>query len=232
MATGPEGREAALDTPAEPAGWMRWVARVAGAVIIVAVSAAVLSAVRHDGPEAARLWHGAHIHWGLIALASIFAFAGETVYVIGWQRLLRDGGVDITLPLALRIHLASNLGRYLPGSKVWQMGIVAMMAAETPLPAATLAWSSLMRGVVSGGIAALLLAGSAAIGLGLPMGWFCLPAAGAALLVLAPFLLRCTPRLARVVARRWPFLSAITVRTMSVLALTSVLDWCAWGAAL
>src|SRR6478735_8061448 len=100
------------------------------ALLTIAVVIALVGVARRDGPAALAAWRSAHIRWAWIAAASGLALLGQVVFSLGWRRFLADCGVALTPWQALRMYLASNLGRYLPGGKAWQMSIVGVMASE------------------------------------------------------------------------------------------------------
>jgi hypothetical protein len=70
------------------------------------------------------------VQWAWIAFAVVCALTGPAINIVGWRRLLSDSGIHASLLTLARLVLVSNLGRFLPGGKAWQMAIVAMMAAE------------------------------------------------------------------------------------------------------
>ena len=73
---------------------------------------------------------------GWLGASVLSPFLGHAIYVYGWRRLLHDADVRASYWHLARIFLVSNLGRYLPAGKAWQMAIVGMIAAESNLPAA------------------------------------------------------------------------------------------------
>ena len=173
----------------------RTLVRVVAAILGITVIASLGQTLRRDGPGALVAWRAAQVHWGFIALAIGCGFAGHAIYVVGWRRLLTDSDIPVAFwPLA-KIFLVSSLGRYLPAGKAWQMGIVGIMAEEDGLPAAPLAASSLLQGVVgvaTGAIVLLVTGGSA---VGVPTSWIALPVAGIIGLLYAPGILRVIPEL-------------------------------------
>ena len=210
----------------------RTLVRVVAAILGITVIASLGQTLRRDGPGALVAWRAAQVHWGFIALAIGCGFAGHAIYVVGWRRLLTDSDIPVAFwPLA-KIFLVSSLGRYLPAGKAWQMGIVGIMAEEDGLPAAPLAASSLLQGVVgvaTGAIVLLVTGGSA---VGVPTSWIALPVAGIIGLLYAPGILRVIPELRALVVRHLHGLDTITAATMWALVWTSVLSWMLWGVAL
>jgi uncharacterized membrane protein YbhN (UPF0104 family) len=196
------------------------------------VVAVLVQTLRRDGPDALAAWRTAHVHWGFVALAIGCGFAGHAIYVIGWRRLLSDSDIPVSLwPLA-KIFLVSNLGRYLPGGKAWQMGIVGIMAAEYGLPAAQVAASSLLQGVVGVGAGAIVLFVAGGASVGVPTAWLALPVAGIIGVLLAPTVVRSVPALRALIERHVHGIDAVTTATVWALVWTSVASWVLWGVAL
>ena len=106
---------------------MKHLRRVAVGLLMLAVMYVLVRNVRRDGAAAMDAWRGVSVQWSWIILASISAIVGQLIYVYGWIRLLADCGVALPPWPATRMFFASNLGRYLPGGKAWQMGIVGVM---------------------------------------------------------------------------------------------------------
>ena len=211
---------------------LRPVLRAVAAILGVAVVAVLAQTLRRDGPGALAAWRTAHVQWGFVALAVGCGFAGHAIYLIGWRRLLRDSDIPVSIwPLA-KIFLVSNLGRYLPGGKAWQMGIVGIMAAEHGLPATQLAASSLLQGVIGVGTGAIVLfvAGGAAVGV--PTAWLALPVAGIIGVLLAPAIIRSIPAVRAILVRNVHGIDTITFATMWALVWTSLASWVLWGIAL
>lgn len=192
----------------------------------------LVRAVRRDGPAALEAWRNAQVQWLWVAVAVTSALAGHAIYILGWRRLLTDAGVRTSFwPLA-RMFLVSNLGRYLPAGKAWQMGIVAMMAAEQGLPATAVAASSLLQGVVGVGVGALILFAAGGAATGVAAAWLTLPVLGVMSLLVAPTVVRSFPRLRAVIGQRLPGIDSVSAGTMWALIWTSAASWLAWGVAL
>jgi len=132
----------------------------------------------------------------------------------------------------LRIFAISNLGRYLPGGKAWQLGLVGVLSTERDLPAAVLAGTSLIHGVVGIIVGAALLAATGGASLQLPPSWMALPILGIGALLAAPRALRAWPALRTLVARFLPRIDTVTVSTMTILVASAAASWLGWGAAL
>jgi uncharacterized membrane protein YbhN (UPF0104 family) len=192
----------------------------------------LVQVMRRDGPAALAAWRAAHIQWGWIAFSVACALAGHAFFVVGWRRLLRDSGVRASFwPLA-RIFLVSNLGRYLPAGKAWQMAIVAMMATEQRLPSAILAASSLFQGALGVAVGAVVLFAAGGATIGLPAAWLVLPVVALVGLLAAPAILKLFPRVQAVIARRVPGIDSVTAATMWALVWTAGASWILWGIAL
>lgn len=205
--------------------FVHWAAIALGAVVVVALGRAVL----RDGPAALAAWRAADVRWGWVTLGTACALAGQLTWVIGWKRLLTDCGVPAHFGLVARLFLVSNFGRYLPGGKAWQMGIVGVMAAENNLPAGLVAASSLVQGLVGVAVGALLLLATGGATLEVPPAWFALPVAGLAGLLLTPRVLRLLPRVRSAVVQWLPSVDTVTTATMWALVWTAALSWVAWG---
>ncbi|HYV96035.1 MAG TPA: hypothetical protein VE967_01120, partial [Gemmatimonadaceae bacterium] len=151
---------------------------VAAAALAVGMIVVLARSLRRDGPAALEAWRAAHVQSTWVVFAVSSALAGHAIYIFGWQRLLRDSGLRIAFwPLA-RMFFVSNLGRYLPGGKAWQMGIVAVMAAEQQLPSAMLAASSLFQAIIGVAVGAVVVFAAGGTAIGLPRAWLLAPVLG------------------------------------------------------
>ena len=210
----------------------RTILRFAAAVLTVVMIAVLTQALRRDGRAALSAWRAAHVHWSWVALSVVCALTGHVIYVAGWRRLLSDSGVRAGFWTLARLFLVSNLGRYLPAGKAWQMAIVGMMAAEEQLPSAILAASSLFQGVVGVGVGAILVIAAGGTTIGLPVAWLVLPVAAVIGLLAAPRLLRSIPRIHAALKRRVPGIDCVGAGTMWTLIWTSAASWILWSIAL
>lgn len=206
--------------------------RAAGAVVSVLLIAFLIAALRRDGPAALQAWRAAHVRWSLIALSVACALAGHAIYVAGWWRLLADSGIRAPYWQLVRPFLVSNLGRYLPGGKAWQMAIIGLMAAERQLPAAALATSSLFQGVVGVGVGAIVFIVAGGTVIGLSAAWLTLPLVAVAALLAVPAAVRAMPRLKAVIERHVPDIDSVTAATIWTLIWTAAGSWIMWGVAL
>lgn len=215
-----------------PSVRFRGVLRFAAAVLSVVMITVLARVLWRDGPAALDAWRAAHVRWHWVAFAVACALAGHAIYVVGWRRLLTDLGVRAPFWTLARPFLVSNLGRYLPAGKAWQMAIVGMMAAEQQLPSATLAGSSLFQGIVGVGVGAVVVFAAGSTTIGLPTVWLIVPAAAIVILLLTPAVIQSLPRLHVAVKRVVPGIDAVTATTMWSLVWTSAASWVLWGIAL
>ncbi len=236
MTLRPESAPAPASTPRPrtrpSAAWIRYGTRIAGVLLTIAVVVALVQVGRRDGPAALGAWHAAHVRWGWLALSVACALAGMLVFAAGWRRFLADSGVRVSLWPALRIYLASNLGRYLPGGKAWQMSIVGVMAEAQGLPVAVLTATSLVQGLIGLPLGLILLLATGRGALQVSVFWLAVPVAGMAALLLAPTILRRSGRLREILVTRMPALDSLTTGTMWALAWTGIGSWLGWGVGL
>jgi hypothetical protein len=202
------------------------------AILAIAVLAVLVPTLKRDGPAALDAWRAAHVQWPLVALAVALGFCGHAVYVFGWQRLLADSEIPARFWSLAQMFLVSNLGRYLSGAKAWQMGIVLVMSAEEDLPAAVVAGSSLLQGMVGVGVGVFVLLATGGAALKAPPALMTLPVAGMIALLLTPWTIRSIPRLHAMIAHRIKGIDTITTATMWTLIWTSAASWVLWGFAL
>jgi uncharacterized membrane protein (UPF0127 family)/uncharacterized membrane protein YbhN (UPF0104 family) len=205
--------------------WIRSAGRVFAVLITVAVMVALARSLRREAPEALTAWRAAHVRWEWITLACACGAAGQALWIVGWRRLLSDSGLALSLWDTTRIYLASNLGRYVPGAKAWQMGIVGVMASERGLPGAAVAATSLLQGTVGMVVGALLLVATGSAALGISPAWLVVAAAGVAGLLAAPALLQRMPAVRRLL----PQVERVSAGTMWAMIWTSAASWLAWG---
>ena len=206
--------------------------RFAAAALTIVMIAVLAHALRRDGPAALNAWRAADIQWPWVTFSVTCALTGHAVYVAGWRRLLGDSGVRASYWTLARLFLVSNLGRYLPAGKAWQMAIVAMMAAERRLPSAMLAGSSLFQGAVGLCVGAIVVFAAGSTTIGLPPAWLVLPVAAIVGLLVAPRVLRSITRLHAAIKRHVPGIESVSAATMWTLIWTSAASWILWGIAL
>lgn len=209
-----------------------WLLRAVVIALSIAVAWALYHAIRRDGPAALEAWRSADVRWPLVLSSFVLGLAGHFISVVGWQRLLNDLAVPVTYWHALRMYFVSNLGRYLPGAKAWQMGIVGMMAAEQKLPAALVAGTSLLWGMVGVLVGAILLFATGGAALGVAPAWFAVPVAGVVGLLAAPALLQALPKVRAIAMKRAHAIDSVTVATMWSLVWSLALSWTAFGVGL
>lgn len=210
---------------------VRQILRIVAGILTLLIIVFLIQSIRRDGPAALAAWRSAHVRWGWIAMSVLLAAVGSAFYIVGWRRLLNDAGIRVPLWQLIRFFLVSNLGRYLPAGKAWQMGIIGVMAAEHELPAAAITASSLFQGIVGVGVGAIVFiaAGGATVGLSLP--WLALPLLGVAALLLCPAIIKSSPRLRQMITQHWPDATSVTPWTMWALIWTSLANWIMWSAA-
>jgi glycosyltransferase 2 family protein len=223
----PDSAPPAPTTPSNP--WVRRVTHGIAVLLSIAVLIALVRVARRDGPAALAAWRSAQVQWPWIAAAMAYGLGGHVIYALGWRRFAVDCGVALPVWLAIRMYLVSNLGRYLPAGKAWQLGIVGVMAKERGLPAGTLAATSLVQGIIGVAVGGLLLLVTGGAAMGVAPAWLVVPAAGLVGLLVAPLLLERLPRLRDAIVTRWHSVGSITVRTMWTLVWTSAVSWTAWG---
>jgi uncharacterized membrane protein YbhN (UPF0104 family) len=212
--------------------WLRTLLHLVALALTVVVLAALVRAFRRDGPAALEAWRTADLNPVWLSIAVFAALAAHAVFVVGWKRLLVDCGIPISFWHTARLFLASNLGRYLPAGKAWQVSIIAVMAAEQQLPATVVAATSLLQGLVGLIVGALLLMITGSTLAGIAPVWLLIPLVGLIALLSLPALLRRLPSLRSAVVRRIPSVDAISARTMWTLTWTAGANWIAWGCAL
>ena len=206
--------------------------RIVAALITIVVGYTLVEELRKQAPAALDAWHQAHVNWPLLTLSVLVAIGGQLVYVVGWKRFLADCGVRAGMLPLTRFHLVSQLGRYLPGAKAWQMGIIGAMAAENDLPAALLAGTSFVQGVVGTLVGVMLLFATGSEAFGIPRLWLVLPVAGVVGLILLPRLLHLVPKIRETVVKRVHSLDKVDAGTMWTLVWSTTASWIAWGLAL
>lgn len=206
--------------------------RLANVLVAAAVAVGLVIAFRRDGPEALSAWRAADVRLGWLAAAVGAGLVGHALNVFGWQRVLRDCSVSISFLQTARFFAVGNLGRYLPGGKAWQLGIIGVMAAELNLATATVVGTSLLIGVIGVVVGAALLLALGGVGLGLSPALLIVPLSGLALLQAAPALLRWSPRFLDRISARWPQATSITLGTMWTMIWTAAASWVSWGLAL
>ena len=210
----------------------KYAIRIVAAVVTIVVGYKLVEELRKQAPAALDAWHQANVNWFLLTLSVVTAILGQVVYVVGWKRFLVDCGVRAGMFPLTRFHLVSQLGRYLPGAKAWQMGIIGAMAAENDLPPAVLAATSFFQGVVGTLVGVMLLFATGSEAFGIPRFWLVLPVAGVIGLILLPQLLRFVPKIREVLVTRMPSLEKVDAGTMWTLVWSSTASWIAWGCAL
>jgi hypothetical protein len=210
----------------------RYVLRAASVVVTALVLVFVAGVLRRDGPAALEAWRAARVRWAWVGVATACGFIGPATSVVGWRRLLGDLGLPVRFGWVLRLFLLSNLGRYLPAGKAWQLGIVTVMSTERGLPAALVVGTSFLHalfGAVVGFILLSTLGGALFPGAG-PL--LALGVAGLAGLLALPTALRRFPSLRARLVKRISGIDTVDTATMWTVTWTAAVAWSAWGAAL
>lgn len=210
---------------------IRQILRIVAGILTLLIIVVLIQSIRRDGPAALAAWRSAHVRWTWIALSVVLAAIGSGFYVIGWRRLLNDAGIHVPMWQLIRFFLVSNLGRYLPAGKAWQMGIIGVMAAEHEFPAAAITASSLFQGIVGVSVGAIVLFAAGGATVGLPTPWLALPLLGVVGLLLCPTIIKSSARLRQLILQHWPDVISVTAWTMWALIWTSVANWILWGGA-
>jgi uncharacterized membrane protein YbhN (UPF0104 family) len=208
------------------------VIRIVAAIVTIVVGYKLVEELRKQAPAALEAWHQAHVNWALLILSVVAAVAGQLIFVVGWKRFLADCGVRAGMLPLTRFFLVSQLGRYLPGAKAWQMGIIGAMAADNNLPPALLAATSLIQGTVGVVVGAMLLFAMGSEALGIPRFLLVLPVAGLIGLILLPRLLQLVPKLRDTLIKSFSSLEKVDAGTMWTLVWSTTASWIAWGIAL
>ncbi|MEO6068488.1 MAG: lysylphosphatidylglycerol synthase domain-containing protein [Gemmatimonadales bacterium] len=124
-------------------------------VALVAVALAVRDLLRQWDQLTVQpiVWH---LRPGALALAVIAALGTYLVLIDSWRRVLAGYDHTLPFPVAARVWILSNFGKYLPG-KLWIIAGMAVMAKEVGVrPTAAVTSAVIMQ--------ALALASGAAVG--------------------------------------------------------------------
>lgn len=203
--------------------------QVAGVVLAAAIIIAVAASVRRNGPAAVEAWRQTQVQWAWVAVAAVCGLLGHALNVVGWRRVLRDCSVRIGWFETARFFAVSNLGRYLPGGKAWQLGMVAAMAKEAGMPVATLTATSFFGGGVGVLVGLLILLATAGPILSVSPWLVAIPVLGVVALTFGPAALRAAPAVLERITSRVPQAATITVGTMWALVWTAAASWLMWG---
>jgi uncharacterized membrane protein YbhN (UPF0104 family) len=87
-------------------------------------------------------------HWGYVATASILILSTYALLIETWRRLLAEWSARLPWPVAARIWLASNLGKYVPG-KIWSIFALGALAKARGASAVAAGGSSVLLQLVS-----------------------------------------------------------------------------------
>jgi glycosyltransferase 2 family protein len=208
---------------------LRTLVRLVAAILTLLIIGALVQSLRRDGPAALEAWRTADVSRSWITGAVACGLGGFLLSIIGWYRMLADCGIVASRWFIARVFLLSNLGRYLPGGKAWQMSIVSIMASENGHSAAILSVTSLFQGIVGVAVGMVLLIVTGGVVLNVPAALLLLPVAGLVFLVAAPSLLRLLPAVQDMLFKRAPALATVNAGTMWALVWTAAASWLAWG---
>ena len=67
---------------------VRYALRAAAVLLGGLVVAALISALRRDGPAALQAWRTARVGWAWVTLGTACGLVGQAFVVLGWRRLL------------------------------------------------------------------------------------------------------------------------------------------------
>ena len=132
----PGGQTVQAEVLPQPKGWRRLLKRRAlKRVVGLAVVTLILVLL---GIDLARSWDSlAHYHWQVSAPLLALAFVGFVVqtlsYPLIWRSVLRRLGQRLSLPKSVRIYLASEFVRYIPGN-VWHVLTRILWAEREGVP--------------------------------------------------------------------------------------------------
>lgn len=87
-------------------------------------------------------------HWGYVATASVLVLLTYVLLIEAWRRVLAAWSARLPWPVAARIWLASNLGKYVPG-KIWSILAMGALARERGASALAAGGSSVLLQLIS-----------------------------------------------------------------------------------
>jgi glycosyltransferase 2 family protein len=87
--------------------------------------------------------------WPLILLSALIVLATYALLVETWRRILASWGSRMSFGDAARIWSVSNLGRYLPGKQLWQIGAMSTMAEGVNVSPVAAAGSAVLNTIVN-----------------------------------------------------------------------------------
>lgn len=167
---------------------------------------------------------------GTIALAFGAVLAGLLANALSWRAVLAGLGSPLSIVVAGRIYLLSQLGKYLPGS-LWPVLAQTELGRDHGVPrarSAVAAFAALIVGLVVGtvvAVVALTLASSGAIG----TYWYIAAVPVAGILLLSPPVLRRVLQLAFRVTRRPAADTSVSGGPLLASAGWSLVMWVCFG---
>lgn len=204
-------------------------------IIRVILALAVLLAV---GIALWRNWDAVSTELGLlpkgaIVAAFLLALLAPILTLFGWRVLLRDLGTDLALPPSASVFFVGQLGKYVPGS-VWSVVAQAEMGQRLGIPRRRMGVTSLLAIGLSVVWGALL--GLPALPLLLDRGgqqvsgWWLVPAALVAVVLLTPRILNGVIALMLRLLKREPLEHPLTGLAIVVTSVWFALAWLSVGA--
>jgi uncharacterized membrane protein YbhN (UPF0104 family) len=167
---------------------------------------------------------------GTIALAFGAVLAGLLANALSWRAVLAGLGSSLSIVVAGRVYLLSQLGKYLPGS-LWPVLAQTELGRDHGVPrarSAVAAFAALIVGLVVGTVVAvvtLALASSGAIG----TYWYVAAVPVAGVILLSPPVLRRVLHLAFRVTRRPAADASVSARPLLASAGWSLVMWVCFG---
>ena len=126
------------------ASWASRHRRLLGAAQLIVLAAFFISlgwALRHELHAAARDLDSANLVLFALGCAALGAY--YLVFVLGWMRILREWGIELSYPVALRAEMVSMLAKYIPGG-VWTPAARVVAARRAGVTDAALVTSSML----------------------------------------------------------------------------------------
>ncbi len=213
------------DAPAPPRrGTARWARRGLGALAVALLLAAAWSQREALADAASRL------SAGRLAGAGALVLLGLWTNMLSWRAVLAGLGSPLPLPVAARVYLVAQIGKYLPGS-LWPVLAQAELGRDHGVPrvrSGVAAVAALVVGLVVGAVLAAAALGASATGAARAY-WWVLLAVPAGLVVLAPPVLQRLLDLALRLARRGGDPHRVEGRALLLGAWWSAVTWLVFG---
>jgi uncharacterized membrane protein YbhN (UPF0104 family) len=170
------------------------------------------------------------LRWTWILASAALVITSYAILIETWRSTLARWGHALPYPLAMRIWVISNLGKYLPG-KIWQITAMGTMARDAGVPAVAAIGSSLITALINllaGGVVVLIAAAGAGL---IPPVVSAVGAAGIVGFLLLPSVL---PQLATRIAHwrgRDITMPALRVSDVLRIFIGCTVAWCLYGIA-